>query len=210
MKDLTELELENLEDTFWEERGAVFLVRPEARATILAKYPRIEEYARLVDFDPVHEDLAEVLERVETRFRPDLTQPIRMSVLAPFFFLIDQRVSLERFSERQPALRLTLFSNNYTLQGVKIKASKSILNRVCRHLSDLEPEQLEACPFLGKRDGIYVVDLSYIPEKYSMDVERASRILNEGLKKWLLTIESFASGNVVQSLAPPESPRKEK
>src|SRR5208283_3782604 len=63
VKDLTELELENLEDTFWEESGAVFLVRPEARETILAKYPRIEGYARLVDFDPVHEDFAEVLEK---------------------------------------------------------------------------------------------------------------------------------------------------
>lgn len=130
VKDLAELELENLEDTFWEDRGAVFLVRPEARETILAKYPRIEEYARLVDFDPVHEDLAEVLEQVARQFQPDLSGPVSLSVLAPFFFLVDQRVALERFSRCQPARRLTLFSNNYTLQGVKIKGSKSVLNRV--------------------------------------------------------------------------------
>jgi hypothetical protein len=41
-------------------------------------------------------------------------------------------------------------------------------------------------------------------------VERASRILNEGLKTWLLTIEAFESGNVVQSVASPQSPRNEK
>ena len=51
------------------------------------------------------------------------------------------------------------------------------------------------------------MDLSYIPEKYSLDVERASRILNEGLKKWLLTIEEFVSGDVVQdNTAPSDLP----
>ena len=174
------------------------------------KYPRIEEHARLVSFDPGHEDLAEVLQTVEKRCHSDLGGPVRLSLLAPFFFLVDQRASLERFSHGSALRTLTLFSNNYTLQGVKIKASKPVLNRVCHHLSHLGPEQLETCPFLGKRDGIYVMDLSYIPEKYSLDVERASRILNEGLKKWLLTIEAFVSGNVVQRVARPQFPRKKK
>ncbi len=136
--------------------------------------------------------------------------PVRLSMLAPFFFLVKQRASLERFAHGSALRTLTLFSTNYTLQGVKIKASKPVLNRVCHYLSHLEPEQLETCPFLGKRDGIYVMDLSYIPEKYSLDVERAARILNEGLKKWLLTIEAFVSGNVVQSVTRPRSPRKKK
>jgi len=190
VKDLAELELENLEASFWEECGGVLLVRPEARESILVKYPRIEEHARLVSFDPGHEDLAEVLQTVEKRCHSDLRGPVRLSLLAPFFFLVDQRASLGRFSHGSALRTLTLFSNNYTLQGVKIKASKPVLNRVCHHLSHLGPEQLETCPFLGKRDGIYVMDLSYIPEKYSLDVERASRILNEGLKKWLSAVES--------------------
>jgi hypothetical protein len=54
------------------------------------------------------------------------------------------------------------------------------------------------------------MDLSYIPEKYSLDVERASRILNEGLKKWLMTIEEFESRGAVQDNPPPQSPRTKK
>jgi ATP-dependent Lon protease len=210
VKDLAELELENLEASFWEECGGVLLVRPEARESVLAKYPRIEEHTRLVSFDPAHEDLAEVLKKVEKQCQSGLSGPVRLSVLAPFFFLVEQRASLERFAHSSALRTLTLFSNNYTLQGVKIKASKPVLNRVCHHLSHLEPEQLETCPFLGKRDGIYVMDLSYIPEKYSLDVERASRILNAGLKKWLMTIEEFESRGAVQDNPPPQSPRKKK
>jgi hypothetical protein len=54
------------------------------------------------------------------------------------------------------------------------------------------------------------MDLSYIPEKYSLDGQRASRILNEGLKKWLMTIEEFESRAAVQDNPPPQSPRKKK
>jgi ATP-dependent Lon protease len=125
---------------------------------------------------------------------------VRLAVVAPFFFLVSQRAALERFSHSSALRTLTLFSNNYTVQGVKIKASKPVLNRVCHYLSRLEPEQLETCPFLGKRDGIYVVDLSYIPEKYSLDGQRASRILNEGLKRWLLAIDGFESRNMIEEI----------
>jgi len=65
---------------------------------------------------------------------------------------------------------------------------------------------LESCPFLAIRDGIYVADLSYIPEKYSLDVARASKILNDGLKRWLTTIEDFVSGNVVRNGSPGSCP----
>jgi ATP-dependent Lon protease len=49
----------------------------------------------------------------------------------------------------------------------------------------LEPEQLDACPFLGKRDNTYVMDLAVIPEKYRLDVKRAEQILNRALAQWL-------------------------
>ena len=100
VKDLAELELENLEASFWEECGGLLLVRPEVRESVLAKYPRIEEHTRLVSFDPTHEDLAEVLQKVEKRCQSDLSGPVRLSVLAPFFFLVEQRASLERFAHR--------------------------------------------------------------------------------------------------------------
>jgi len=48
---------------------------------------------------------------------------------------------------------------------------------------------IEACPFLGRRDGIYVVDLSFIPEKYRLDIQRAEEILNDCLRHWVRRVE---------------------
>ena len=75
------------------------------------------------------------------------------------------------------------------MQGVKIKGCKPNLNRVFCHLSQMKPEQLDACPFLGKRDNTYVMDLSVIPEKYRLDVKRAEQILNRALAQWLSIVE---------------------
>jgi ATP-dependent Lon protease len=200
VKGSAELKLENFGDSFWEECGGVFLAQPDVRESMLRKCTWMEEQTRLVDFDPAHEDLAEALQEILKRCQSGLTGPVRLAVVAPFFFLVSQRAALERFSHSSALRTLTLFSNNYTVQGVKIKASKPVLNRVCHYLSRLEPEQLETCPFLGKRDGIYVVDLSYIPEKYSLDGQRASRILNEGLKRWLLAIDGFESRNMIEEI----------
>jgi hypothetical protein len=49
----------------------------------------------------------------------------------------------------------------------------------------LDREQLDKCPFLSNREGIYVVDISYMPEKYRLDAKRAQEILNSGLRNWL-------------------------
>ena len=87
---------------------------------------------------------------------------------------------------------LKLFANNYTIQDVKIKECKAVLNRVYCHLSHQDPARLDACPFLAKQDGIYVVDLSFIPEKYRLDVKHAEKLLNQSLREWLLTVENAA------------------
>lgn len=60
-----------------------------------------------------------------------------------------------------------------------------------RYLSQQEANQLDACPFLAKQDGIYVVDLSFIPEQYRLDVKNAEALLNKCLKAWLITVEGF-------------------
>ena len=67
-----------------------------------------------------------------------------------------------------------------------------MLNRVYRHLSQQEAGQLDVCPFLTKHDGIYVVDLSSIPERYRLDVKRTEKILNQCLREWLITVENAA------------------
>jgi hypothetical protein len=79
----------------------------------------------------------------------------------------------------------SLFANNFAVQGVKIKTCKTVLNRVYCHLSGLEASYVESCPFLREKDGIYAVDLGFIPEKYRLDVKHAEEILVRCLKKWL-------------------------
>ena len=37
--------------------------------------------------------------------------------------------------------------------------------------------------------GIYVVDLSFIPEKYRLDAKRSEKILNNCLQEWLSIVE---------------------
>jgi hypothetical protein len=65
-----------------------------------------------------------------------------------------------------------------------------MLNRVMWYLSQSDPAQLEACPFLSQKDGIHAVDASFIPEKYRLDPERAATIISSCLTKWLAIVEA--------------------
>ncbi|MBF0527223.1 MAG: hypothetical protein HQK56_19250, partial [Deltaproteobacteria bacterium] len=75
-------------------------------------------------------------------------------------------------------------------------------NRVYSHLSNLTPAQLDACPFLARKDGVYVTNISFIPEKYRLDLQQAERILNDCLKKWLAIVESRTDCVGVGPIAP--------
>jgi ATP-dependent Lon protease len=190
VKDAKELELENMEDSFWQNGGSVLLVRPSAMNEIMRRFPEFSERARVWEFDPMTQDLATVLQTIEKSVAADVEPPVRLSMFAPYFFLLKQGVCLEGFPQGIGFEGLRIFANNYTLQGIKIKGSKSLLNRFYRYLSAAEPEHVTSCPFLRRRDGICMVDLAFIPEKYRLDDSRAVQIVNKGLKKWLTIIES--------------------
>ncbi|MEW6406258.1 MAG: ATP-dependent protease, partial [Chloroflexota bacterium] len=189
-KDVTELELDNAHELPFAGGGSVLLASEDMRRVILSRFPTIEEHAQLWEFDPNRENLASVLGKIDDSLEGNLQGLVRLSILAPFFFLVQQKPFLERFYQDASSQGLVLFANNYTVQGVKIKASKAVLNNVYQYLSLLDREQLDMCPFLSKRDGIYVIDLSFIPEKYRLDVKRAQEILNGSLGKWLEAIEN--------------------
>ena len=48
-------------------------------------------------------------------------------------------------------------------------------------------------PVPAKKEGVLVVDLAYIPEKYRLDVQRAEQILTESLSQWLRTYEGVVA-----------------
>jgi endopeptidase La len=197
VKDTKELELDGIQDSFWVDAGSILLAPPRVKKRILEKFPVHEIRARLWDFDPARDDLGSVLQNLDKEIQASHSLPVRMSMLAPFFFLIRQGVCLEGFEAKSSVGQLTLFANNFTAQGLKIKGSKPLLNRVFHYLSHLEAHDLAACPFLSRQNGIYVVDLSFIPEKYRLDKERAARILNAGLAKWLETVEGALPRNPI-------------
>ncbi len=190
VKDPEDLTPEDGEDTFWKTRSAAFLVRPEAREAMLRRFPMFE-HTLSQDFDPSSDDISAVLQELSKTFQDDSADLIHVSLIAPYFFMNRDSDRLQKFAADPQIGRSRLFGNNYTVQGVKIKRCKATLNRVFYHLSQLGPEHLDVCPFLGKRDNTHVVDLSVIPEKYRLDVKRAEKILNRALAQWL----TIAEGN---------------
>jgi ATP-dependent Lon protease len=120
----------------------------------------------------------------------DVGEPAAV-VVAPFFLLKQDGILAERFAPNSSIGPLRIFANNYTVQSVKIKASKGLLNRVYGHLAHLRREVLDTCPFLGLRDGVHVVDLGFIPEKYRLDTQRAEKLLARCLARWLQVVEGI-------------------
>jgi ATP-dependent Lon protease len=184
-----ELDLENIDNSFWEINGCILLVRPDISNEIAQKFTKFRDRVRVWEFDPAREDLASALQELEKSVGKEVTLPAKLSMFAPYFFLLKQGVCLEGFAQGTGFEGFRIFANNYTSQGLKIKRSKALLNRLYQHLSSLESEHLEACPFLISRDGIFMVDLSFIPEKYRLDEVRAETILNNALRKWLCIID---------------------
>jgi len=197
-KDPGELDLEGIEESFWKGCKCVFLSHPGVKEAILANFSVLEKHIRFRDFDPSREDLTTVIREIQKSLAGDSTVPLRVSLVAPFFFLKRDGISPKNFSPHLSFEELRLFANNYTRQGVKIKTCKSVLNHVYCDLAQLESTHVDSCFFLEKRNGIYTVDLSFIREKYRLDVKHAEEILNKCLKKWLATIEDSAKGSESQ------------
>ena len=192
LKGPDELDPEGLEIPDTKDHPCIFLLPEGVKETILAKYPQLEPRILFRDFDQSKKKLAAIIQEARKGLPRKSDAPLSVSVVAPFFFLKRDGITPEAPSPDQAFKGLNLFANNYTIQGVKIKECKAVLNRVYRHLSHQDPARLDACPFLAKQNDIYVVDLSFIPEKYRLDVKHAEKILNQCLREWLVTVENRA------------------
>jgi endopeptidase La len=181
VKDPNELEPEGMERLSCGGRRMV-LLHPEGLSEECRKRgPLLPAHIEMRAFNPQTDRLSSLADDLEKAAEgsPGL---VLVSLAAPFFFI-------RRDGIRMGQMR-RLFANNYTVQGVKIKTCKTVLNRVYCHLSGLESPYLESCPFLGETDGVYTVDLSFIPEKYRLDVKHAEEILVRSLRKWLHVVET--------------------
>ena len=190
LKSLVELSSEQVEASLWKRIHCyTLLVTPQTRKNILDEFPDLEKEVDFRDLDFGRQELSQVMEEILSTYTREPASQVHVALVAPFFLLMQDDL-LQGLAHRFPSVRsLDLFANNYTVQDVKIKSCKALLNLTYCYLSHLGKELIEACPFLGRRNGIYVVDLSFIPEKYRLDPHRAEQILNDCLGQWVRRVE---------------------
>jgi ATP-dependent Lon protease len=181
VKDPKELEPQGMERLPCKARRMVLLHPAESSEVCRKVGHLLPAHAEMNAFNPQEDRFTSLADDLENA-AGESSDRVLISIVAPFFFIKRDGVRMNQ--------RRRLFANNYTVQGVKIKTCKTVLNRVYCHLSGLESAQIDSCPFLGETDGVYTVDLSFIPEKYRLDVKHAEEILVRSLRKWLHVVEN--------------------
>ncbi len=109
-------------------------------------------------------------------------------VVAPFFAI--KEADLENLV---PAQRMLLFANNYAAQGYKLKGVKPWLHRTVCRLLHLDRSALDSFPLLSTVDGVYLLDLGMVPEKYRLEPGRCEELVNRFLAAWIAAFENTVS-----------------
>jgi endopeptidase La len=188
IKDPLEIDFETAGESLGKKRRSVFLLKPEVKREHPSGFPMLERYGECQDLDSSRFGLPSIIQEIETNCTRKGFEACRASLVAPFYLLAQSGLNP---GPKGPKV----FSNNYAIQGVKIKECKPFLNRAYYYLSHLSPTEMDDCFFLKKQNGIYAVDLGFIPEKYRLDIKRAGAILNACLKRWLNILEDSIREN---------------
>ncbi len=166
----------------------LLLINPEIRDKVAALFDRTAHRVHLLDFDPKRERLGSKIAAFIGGLPADSRKPSRLVLIAPYFLLLRDGINREGLPEELAATELNIIANNYTAGQVKMKGSKTLVNRVLPLISLISGQELDECPFLGEREGVRVIDFSFIPEKYRLDTGRAEEILNRTLTRWSETV----------------------
>ncbi|NTV43289.1 MAG: hypothetical protein HGA63_08325, partial [Syntrophobacteraceae bacterium] len=172
------------------------LTLPEALEGLKERLAGFEDHFSIRGFDYREEKLSTVLREILACSHPAGKQRVRMALIAPYYLVKRDGIKSEDFPPDPSLDGVRIFANNFAVQGLKIKKSKALLNHIYSILNRLEAPHLDACPFLAKQDGIHVMDLSFIPEKYRLDVHRAEKILNRALTHWLDALRRYPGGGM--------------
>jgi endopeptidase La len=172
----------------------VLLTLPEIRGAVFDRMGETSRHCRVVEFDPRKEKLASAIRKASGRTENQGEPPVGAALIAPYYLLKHDAISTGPQDPDFFAGGIRFFANNYTAQHFKIKRSKALLDRVFSIMALLPPPEIDKCPFLGSLEGIHVVDLSFIPEKYRLDESRAEKILQRGLDVWLESVREELGG----------------
>jgi ATP-dependent Lon protease len=168
-----------------EENGCVILARSDLKEEIAGKLGEFSGISAIRGFDPETERLIDVLRQMRNEYENYTSSPLMISLIAPLPFLQKEGIRPEELEPDERFAGLRIFANCCTAENVPIRDCRSVLAWSFSHLEKLTDELLEECPFLAKKDGVYAPTVSFIPEKYRLDVRRAEEILDRGLLKWL-------------------------
>ena len=196
VKGPEELDLKLFQHPWQADNELALLVPPEVREKIIKRLGERAESVAVYDFDPKQQNLSATVHQILASAQAGKVKVDRLNLIGPYYFLKKNGIVTESFSVGQSRSELRLFANNYTLQEVKIKACKAVLDQVFCLLGLFDNEDLKDCPFIRLEDDVYVIDMSFIPEKYRLDVKRAERILNECLNSWLESVPVLSRGIV--------------
>jgi ATP-dependent Lon protease len=189
VKSVDELDASILEPLHGELcQGLTVLITPELRDALVRRLAEWDRPIQVRAYDAKLESLSVVMREILASQGGERSEVTRLSLVAPFYFLKRDGISADAFPDSVCHEGIKIFANNYTLQGVKIKNCRNILNQAYCLLAHLPTEILGSCRFLAQQAGITIADLSFVPEAYRLDVQRAEKIFIRCLRKWMETI----------------------
>jgi len=182
LKEAEELDGSTMRNGLCESCGGCDLLVPTGSvAEISQRIPDHTGPARVVEIGPGPRAFSAAL-RESAAARQNPKAPL--VVVAPYFALAE--INLDAADLPRGSL---IFANNYLSQGGKLKGTKALFNRTVCRLLHFEREALDSFPLLTLRDGIYMADLSLLPEKHRLDPGRCEELLKRLLEVWLRTVD---------------------
>jgi hypothetical protein len=165
--------------------SSFLLGESELLEKIKGTFPEMETKIGTIPFHPDKDRLVDILNPSVSQSSTKASIRPAFSIMAPYFFLQQDGIRAEMRTPPFESSSIRLFANNFTVQDLKIKGCKPTLHLMHFWLALLDAETLAASPFMTEKEGIHMVDLRLIPEKYRLDIKSAERILTEGFLHWL-------------------------
>jgi hypothetical protein len=70
-----------------------------------------------------------------------------------------------------------------------VSGVKALFHRAICRLLRFEPSALNSFPLLTIQDGVYLLDLHFVPEKYRLDPGRCEELLKRFITAWLQAVD---------------------
>jgi endopeptidase La len=172
--------------------GCVLLARSDIRDEIASRISGIGGDVSVRGFDPATQRLASAVEEILRPLAEAGGPPLLVSVLAPLAFLQADPIRADELPAGEDRISLRLFATSCTIENMPIGECMPAVARIYLHLAHLGDDLLAECPFLVKKNGVYTISVSFIPEKYRLDVQRSEEILDRGISTWLRIVGEVA------------------